>query len=370
MANQSAGVLAIDVVSFIRKPFAAAALLALLAGCASQPPAPIVHRAPPIRGQAPTPPAVESAGAPIVSAPSSLPGAAPGAAGAPVAAETPPGAALPSAQPSPVPGAPVQPGVAPGAPEAPLVVETVPIRPSSVESRPLPGAAAPPLPPAPPTPGSVIAAPAMPSSNLLKTTPKAVKQPYSDALFAELKGAAAPGAAAPASTPQGSAQQGSAAPGSGSPAAGSPAPAAPVASAPSGPVASAPPSAAAAEAGAGGFIWPAGGRVLQPFSEPRSMGMAIEGRPGDPIVAANDGRVIFAGPGPRGYGNLLIVKHDANTLSVYAHNRALLVKEGQNVKRGQRIAELGSSGTDRPKLHFEIRKQGKPVDPQKFLPVR
>jgi len=100
------------------------------------------------------------------------------------------------------------------------------------------------------------------------------------------------------------------------------------------------------------------------------MGISIAGSPGDPILAAADGRVILSGPGPRGYGNLVIVKHDAETLSVYAHNRALVVKEGENVRRGQKIAELGDSGADRPKLHFEIRKSGKPVDPQKLLPPR
>ena len=118
------------------------------------------------------------------------------------------------------------------------------------------------------------------------------------------------------------------------------------------------------------FDWPARGQVIQGFAEPRSMGIAIAGSPGDPVTAAADGKVIFSGPGPRGYGNLLIVKHDAETLTVYAHNRALLVKDGQSVKRGQKIAELGDSGTDRPKLHFEVRKSGRPVDPQKLLPPR
>jgi lipoprotein NlpD len=118
------------------------------------------------------------------------------------------------------------------------------------------------------------------------------------------------------------------------------------------------------------FIWPARGKVIQSFSEPRNMGIAIAGNPGDPVQAVADGRVIFSGPGPRGYGNLLILKHDADTLSVYAHNRALLVKEGAQVRRGQQIAELGESGTDRPKLHFEIRRSGKPVDPVKLLPPR
>lgn len=100
------------------------------------------------------------------------------------------------------------------------------------------------------------------------------------------------------------------------------------------------------------------------------MGIAIAGKPGDPVVAAGDGKVIFSGPGPRGYGNLVIIKHDADTLSVYAHNRSLLVKEGASIKRGQRIAELGETGADSPQLHFEIRKQGKPVDPAQFLPPR
>lgn len=100
------------------------------------------------------------------------------------------------------------------------------------------------------------------------------------------------------------------------------------------------------------------------------MGILIEGAAGDPVGAAADGRVIFSGPGPRGYGNLVIVKHDNDTLSVYAHNRTLLVKEGQSVKRGQKLAEIGASGTDSPKLHFEIRKGGKPVDPQTLLPAR
>jgi len=100
------------------------------------------------------------------------------------------------------------------------------------------------------------------------------------------------------------------------------------------------------------------------------MGVSIAGAPGDPINAAADGKVIFSGVGPRGYGNLIIVRHDADTLSVYAHNRALLVKDGDQVQRGQKIAELGDSGADRPKLHFEILKAGKPVDPTKLLPAR
>jgi lipoprotein NlpD len=120
-----------------------------------------------------------------------------------------------------------------------------------------------------------------------------------------------------------------------------------------------------------GFGWPAAGRVVRGFAEPAHPGLTIEGAAGDPVFAAADGRVIFSGTGPRGYeGNLLIIKHDAETVSVYAHNQALLVKEGQAVKQGQRIAEFGSDAAQTPVLQFEIRKQGRPVDPIKFLPKR
>ena len=118
------------------------------------------------------------------------------------------------------------------------------------------------------------------------------------------------------------------------------------------------------------FDWPLRGRLLQGFGEGRSTGLSIAASPGDPVLAAGDGRVIFSGPGPRGYGNLIILKHEGDLLSVYGHSRALLVKEGQSVRRGQRIAEAGDSGTDRPKLLFEIRRGGKPVDPAGLLPAR
>ncbi|MGB7298939.1 MAG: peptidoglycan DD-metalloendopeptidase family protein [Burkholderiaceae bacterium] len=118
------------------------------------------------------------------------------------------------------------------------------------------------------------------------------------------------------------------------------------------------------------FIWPVNGDVVESFKNKKSKGIGIAGRAGDPIAAAADGEVIFSGLGPRGYGKLLIVKHKSDWLSVYAHNKSLLVKEGQAVRQGQTIAELGSTGTDRPKLHFEIRRQGKPVDPVALLPIR
>jgi len=116
------------------------------------------------------------------------------------------------------------------------------------------------------------------------------------------------------------------------------------------------------------FAWPARGRVMQGFSEPNNKGLDISGKPGDPVLASASGRVMYTGTGIRGYGKLIVIKHDNNFNSVYAHNREILVKEGQNVTRGQRIAELGDTDADVPKLHFEIRKSGKPVDPAKYLP--
>ena len=116
------------------------------------------------------------------------------------------------------------------------------------------------------------------------------------------------------------------------------------------------------------FAGPARGRLLAGFSEPNNKGLDIAGKPGDPVLAAAAGRVMYTGTGIRGYGKLIVIKHDNNFNSVYAHNREILVKEGQNVTRGQRIAELGDTDADAPKLHFEIRKSGKPVDPAKYLP--
>ncbi len=116
--------------------------------------------------------------------------------------------------------------------------------------------------------------------------------------------------------------------------------------------------------------WPAAGSVIGSFEEGKSKGLAIAGKAGDPVFAAADGRVVYAGSGLRGYGNLVILKHNATYLTAYAHNQALLVKEDQAVRRGQKIAEMGSSDAERVMLHFEIRKQGKPVDPARLLPAR
>jgi lipoprotein NlpD len=119
-----------------------------------------------------------------------------------------------------------------------------------------------------------------------------------------------------------------------------------------------------------GWAWPASGAVIEAFDANRSKGIDIAGKEGDAVNAAADGTVVYSGATLRGYGNLIIVKHDEEFISAYAHNRNILVKQGQVVKRGQRIAELGKSDSDRPKLHFEIRRGGKPVDPQLYLPRR
>lgn len=118
------------------------------------------------------------------------------------------------------------------------------------------------------------------------------------------------------------------------------------------------------------FIWPTSGGLIAGFDEAKNKGLDLGGKSGDAVLAAADGRVVYAGAGLRGYGNLLILKHNNTYLTAYAHNQTLLVKEDQSVRKGQKIAEMGSSDTDRVKLHFEIRRQGKPVDPAKYLPNR
>jgi lipoprotein NlpD len=118
------------------------------------------------------------------------------------------------------------------------------------------------------------------------------------------------------------------------------------------------------------WTWPAAGKVLTPFNDSSSKGVDIAGKAGDPVLAAAEGKVVYSGTGLRGYGQLVIVKHNATYLTAYAHNSKILVKEGQTVTRGQKIAEMGSSDADQVKLHFEVRKQGKPVDPLKHLPSR
>jgi lipoprotein NlpD len=163
------------------------------------------------------------------------------------------------------------------------------------------------------------------------------------------------------------------------PPASNPAPAASTAASAPAKAASAPASAPAATpapvAASGGddtvaWMWPGNGAVLTGFDEVKNKGVDIAGNAGDPVLAAAEGKVVYAGSGLRGYGNLIILKHNNTYLTAYAHNQTLLVKEDQTVKRGQKIAEMGNSDADRVKLHFEVRKQGKPVDPTKYLPAR
>lgn len=183
------------------------------------------------------------------------------------------------------------------------------------------------------------------SSSLLKSEPKVGKLPYSEETLAQAQRAAEPTtlAAAP-----------------------------PVEAKVAAPPEAKPASGEAAVAGPDdvGWIWPSSGKLLGQFSESGSKGIDLGGKAGDPVVAAGDGKVVYSGTGLRGYGKLLIIKHNATFLSAYAHNQNLLVKEGQSVSKGQKIAEMGNTDSDQVKLHFEIRRQGKPVDPLKYLPQR
>ena len=185
------------------------------------------------------------------------------------------------------------------------------------------------------------AAPVVPK----KTGPRGEKRAYSDATLAELRADGGSADVKPA-----------------------PAPAAVVATAPA--AAAAAPAAAAPGDEKISWMWPSEGKVIGTFDEGKNKGVDIAGKAGQQVVAAGAGKVMYAGSGIRGYGNLVIVKHSNSLLSAYAHNRSILVKEGQNVNKGQAIAEMGDSDADRVKLHFEIRQQGKPVDPSKFLPNR
>ena len=119
------------------------------------------------------------------------------------------------------------------------------------------------------------------------------------------------------------------------------------------------------------WAWPAEGKIVRNFTDGGSVkGLDIAGIRGQPVRAAANGRVVYQGSGLRGYGQLIIIKHNDEFLSAYAHNERIYIKEGDSVKRGARIASMGDSGTDRVQLHFEVRRNGKPVDPLKYLPQR
>ena len=119
-----------------------------------------------------------------------------------------------------------------------------------------------------------------------------------------------------------------------------------------------------------GWVWPTNGQIMEQFSDSNSKGISIAGASGEAIYAVSDGKVVYSGNGLRGYGNLVIIKHPDEFITAYAHNKSILVKEGETVNKGQKIAEMGMSETDSPKLLFEVRRGGKPLDPLLYLPNR
>lgn len=191
----------------------------------------------------------------------------------------------------------------------------------------------------------------------VKTGPKALKLPYSEQNLALVQRAAA--APAKPETAKAEAPARAESPSKGDAAAKPPA------------AVEAPPRAPEAEESADDeaftFSWPTQGRIIAQFTE-TSKGVDIGGSAGQPVLASAAGKVVYSGSGLRGYGKLIIIKHSKTYLTAYAHNDQLLVKEGQTVTKGQKIAEMGSTDSDRVKLHFEIRRYGKPVDPLKYLP--
>ncbi len=188
------------------------------------------------------------------------------------------------------------------------------------------------------------------NTDVLKVAPRALKEPYTEHAWREAQ------RTLPAAAPE-------------TLAAATPPPPAP----PPAPRVEPPresPSAAATDDDAKlGWMWPANGKLVTGFSDTANLkGIDIAGKEGQPVAASAAGKVVYAGTGLRGYGKLVIIKHNATYLSAYAHNREILVKEGQQVAKGQKIAEMGNTDSDQVKLHFEIRRQGKPVDPLKYLP--
>ena len=169
----------------------------------------------------------------------------------------------------------------------------------------------------------------------VKTEPKATRAPYTDQTYAQLvQGTARSGSSAEKTTAR-----------------------------------PAPRQEPAGEGDVIAWVWPANGKVISTFNDSAKLkGISIAGKLGQPVTASAAGRVIFSGSGIRGFGKLIVIKHNDTFLSVYAHNSELLVKEGQSVTKGQKIAEMGKSDTDQVKLHFEIRRFGKPVDPMTLLP--
>jgi lipoprotein NlpD len=210
------------------------------------------------------------------------------------------------------------------APDGTVSAAPLKYAPAAIEARPLG------TPPGVPAPGVSQTSPSM-----VKSEPKGMRVPYSDQIYAQL--AALKPDAGPAAKPEPRPQ---------------------------------PKPEAAQEAAGLPWIWPAAGKVVGNFNGSTTKGIAIAGKLGQPVLASAAGKVIHSGTGIRGLGKFIVIKHNDAYLSVYAHNNLLLVKEGDSVTRGQKIAEMGNSDADQVKLHFEIRRFGKPVDPVRLLPER
>jgi len=205
------------------------------------------------------------------------------------------------------------------------------------------------------------------NSATYKTEPKALKLPYSEHALGQLREPAPVIAAGPPEPRSVAPGESRAAPASGPIAAA--APPAPTAAAPASPPRPEAARVPEIDDDSLGWMWPTAGKVVSGFSESANLkGIDIAGKAGQPIVASAAGKVVYVGSGLRGYGKLVIVKHNTTFLSAYAHNREVVVKEGQQVAKGQKIAEMGDTDAEQVKLHFEIRRLGKPVDPVKFLP--
>jgi lipoprotein NlpD len=255
-------------------------------------------------------------------------------------------------------------------------VTTSPLRapPALLETKPgaVPGTVASPSAPASTAPSNAsAAAPASTSraagvatSDDVKTSPKAIKEPYSEQAVRELT-LAASAVPAPRETLAMAAPPGPRVEPAPEPKPDAKADTRP--SAPAGTSGNAAPSTS--DPDHLDWAWPTKGKIISGFSDTANLkGIDIGGTAGQAVHASAAGRVVYAGSGLRGYGKLIIIKHNATYLSAYAHNREILVKEGQQVTRGQKIAEMGNTDADQVKLHFEIRRQGKPMDPTKYLP--
>jgi lipoprotein NlpD len=244
--------------------------------------------------------------------------------------------------------------VRPPQPAGPAPIESVVVSPigatQPIVTRPLD---ADPPPAAPLGPPVTTPTPPAPSAGL-RTEPKGLRLPYSDENLALLQRGAAPREAV-AAKPE---------PVPAAPAKPEPPPVAKVEPLP-GPK----PEPESAEDRVD-WTWPTAGKVVGTFNGGTSKGVDIAGRVGDPVYASASGRVVYSGEGIPAYGKLIIIRHNSTYLSAYAHNSQILVKEGQNVAKGQKIAEVGSMGAEGPRLHFEIRRLGKPVDPLAYLPNR